>query len=299
MKVCFRCRGEFSEDGWRCPRCGYEPPLCDGYYCFAPELAFESDGFDSEAHEKLALFEQRCFWFRGRNRLVQFALQRFFPSAQYLLEVGCGTGFVLAGFADVCPEMRLVGGEIYLTAFKHASSQVPHAEFIQVDACNLPYENEFDVIGAFDVLEHIDDDDRALKQMQQALKNKGGLILTVPQHQWLWSVQDEMACHKRRYSREELVNKIELAGFQVIWVTSFMSVLLPLMVVSRFRWRGTGGRRVSWGDTLEFQLPEWLDFLLEKACGVERSLLEKRGQSLPFGGSLLVVAVKASYGTKD
>jgi len=176
---------------------------------FAPEMAFENDGYAPEAHDKIAQFEQRCFWYWSRNRLVQFSLQKFFPSAQYLFEVGCGTGHVLAGFSDVFPEIRLVGGEIYLKAFKYASSQVPHAEFIQVDACNLPYENEFDVIGAFDVLEHIDDDDGAIKQMHQALKHDGGIILTVPQHKWLWSAQDEMARHKRRYSRDELVKKIE------------------------------------------------------------------------------------------
>jgi SAM-dependent methyltransferase len=266
--------------------------LYDGHHCFAPELAFESDGFDSEAHKRLFQLEQRCFWFRARNKLLQFTLEKFFPWAQSLFEIGCGTGFVLAGFADVYPEMRLVGGEIYVSVLKHASSRVPRCEFIQVDVCNLPYENEFDVIGAFDLLEHIDEDERAIKQMHQALKGRGCLILTVPQHQWLWSAQDKIARHKRRYSRKALVNKIEFVGFQVIWVTSFISLLLPLMVVSRLRWRWIGSTRVSLDNTVEFQLPERFDFLLEKACDVERRFLEKHGQSLPLGGSLLVVAMK-------
>lgn len=291
MKICLQCKGRFSGPGWRCPYCDREPLLYNGYHCFAPESLFANDGFNSEAHGKLAQLEQRCFWFRARNKLLQFALRKFFPSAESLFEIGCGTGFVLAGFAGVCPEVRLTGGEIYVSALQHASSRLPRAEFMQVDACNLPYEEEFDVIGAFDVLEHIDNDERAIKQAHQALRNGGGLILTVPQHRWLWSTQDEMAHHKRRYSRKELVNKVESAGFQVIWVTSFITVLLPLMVISRLCRRRTRNT-VCLKDIVEFRLPEWFDCLLEKACDVERGFLKKYRKSLPLGGSLLLAAIK-------
>jgi SAM-dependent methyltransferase len=292
MKVCLRCKGSFSTDSWQCPQCGWKPVLYSGYPCFASGLAFESNGFDPEAHEKLSRFEQRCFWFRSRNQLIQFVLETFFPSAQSLFEIGCGTGFVLAALAECFPGMRLVGGDIYVSTFKNASSRVPKAEFIQVDATALPYKNEFDVIGAFDVLEHLDDDERAIKQMQQAVKSKGGIIVTVPQHPWLWSPLDEMACHKRRYSRRELISKIESAGLQVKWVTSFMSMLLPFMAVSRIRFRLTRGKQVFADATAEFQLPKWLDFILEKVCDVETRFIEKDLRSFPMGGSLLAVAMK-------
>lgn len=200
--------------------------------------------------------------------MLLFALERFFPTAQSLFEIGCGTGYVLGSFATFYPRMLLVGGEIYVSALKLASSRVPRAEFIQVDVCNLPFYNEFDVIGAFGVLEHIDNEEWAIKQMYQAAKSGGGIIITVPQHQWLWSIQDEMACHKRRYARKELVRKIESAGFQVKWVTSFVSLLLPLMVASRLRLRWPRGKEVLINSTAEFHLPEWFDFLLEKVCDI-------------------------------
>ncbi len=76
---------------------------------------------------------------------------------------------------------------------------------LQFDACAIPYKAEFDVIGAFDVIEHIEEDTAALTQMYQALKPGGGLLITVPQHRFLWSAVDEMSYHKRRYHRNELI----------------------------------------------------------------------------------------------
>lgn len=292
MKLCLTCQEPFDGNDWRCPNCSWEPHYYEGYPCFSPKLAFNSDGFNSEAHDRLMLLEQGSFWFRSRNKLLSFALQRFFPSAQSLFEVGCGTGFVLAGFAKERPDLRLVGGELLVSAFKHTSARVPHAEFVQVDGRNLPYKNEFDVIGAFDVLEHIDEDVLVIKQMHNSIKQAGGIILTVPQHQWLWSIQDEIGCHKRRYSRRVLTKNLESVGFKIIWVTSFVSILLPLMMASRFRWRLFKGKRLSSKITAEFHLPKRFDYLLEKVCDVERRFLENGTRSLPLGGSLLLVAVK-------
>jgi len=292
MKLCLVCQESFEGNDWRCPNCDWEPPSFEGYPCFAPELIYTIDGFDSVAHDRLMFLEEGSFWFRGRNKLLCFTLQKFFPSAQNLFEIGCGTGFVIAGFAKERPDLSLVGGEVLVSAFKHASLRVPQAEFVQIDGRNLPYENEFDVIGAFDVLEHIEEDVLVVGQMHKALKKKSGIILTVPQHQWLWSDEDEMACHKRRYSRKDLINILESSGFKVKWATSFVSLLLPLMVASRFRWRLLREKRIASKTNTEFYLPKSFDYLFERICDVERRFLEKGNRSLPMGGSLLIVAVK-------
>ena len=109
-----------------------------------------------------------------------------------------------------------------------------------MDARKVPFQGEFDVIGAFDVIEHIDEDEDVLREMYSAIKPGGGIILTVPQHDWLWSETDVYAHHKRRYSRKELRSKVERAGFRVEYMTSFVSVLLPALMISRYRIKRAG-----------------------------------------------------------
>ena len=99
---------------------------------------------------------------------------------------------------------------------------------VDADGCTkYSYAAEFDAIGAFDVLEHIVDDEMVLRETNKALKSGGGLLLTVPQHQFLWSAADESARHVRRYSSRDLREKVERAGFKVIRMTSFVSFCYP------------------------------------------------------------------------
>jgi SAM-dependent methyltransferase len=264
--------------------------LIDGYPVFAPDLAGQSNGFPVDVHNKLVHLEDSCFWFKGRNKLLQLVLNRYFPSAESLLEIGCGTGFVLAGFAGERPGIRLIGGDIYVAGLNFAQDRVPQAEFIQMDARYIPYMTEFDVIGAFDVLEHIDDDLCVLREIFKAVKPKGGCIISVPQHRWLWSLNDEIACHKRRYSRTELKTKIETVGFRVLWTTSFVTLLLPLMILSRVK-SGIWGKNDRESVFKELKLPPRLDALFEMIGNLELAMF-RYDISLPAGGSLLCVGKK-------
>ena len=113
-------------------------------------------------------------------------------------------------------------------------------------------------------------------------------MLTVPQHPSLWSVVDEYSFHKRRYTRKELVEKVERAGFEIIRVTSFVFFLLPLMLFSRLKQPRS---QDDFDPTAELQIDDVLNTALEKVLGIERILIE-RGFSFPSGGSLIVVAGK-------
>jgi trans-aconitate methyltransferase len=203
------------------------------------------------------------------------------------LEIGCGTGFVLEAFAERFSQARLSGSEIFREGLSFAAERVPSAELFQMDARKVPFQGEFDVIGAFDVIEHIEEDDAVLREMYGAVKPGGGIILTVPQHQWLWSDTDVYAHHKRRYSRRELKSKVESAGFRVEHMTSFVSILLPVLMISRYRIK----RAQSFRTEMETNIHPVVNRVLMAALTVERSLL-KRGLSLPAGGSLLLVAKK-------
>ena len=237
--------------------------------CEIPRFAapLDNDGFDRAAFDRLAALEPGSFWFRSRNRLLIWTLQRYFPTARSLLEIGCGTGYVLAGLQRSQPRLRVVGGELHGEALRYAAERVPGAELLQMDARRVPFDSEFDVIGAFDVLEHIDDDKRVLGQLLTATKPGGGIILTVPQHPWLWSAFDEYGEHKRRYRRSELVAKVTAAGFEVQRVTSFVCLLLPGMALARLL------ARVRRPDPFSELEASRFDRALERVLDLERALI--------------------------
>jgi SAM-dependent methyltransferase len=244
------------------------------------------DGFDPEAFGDLAEIEHRSFWFRARSRLIVWAMERYFPTAQSLLEIGCGTGFVLESVRESFPKLWLVGGDLHAEGLKHARGRMPELELLQLDARRIPYEGEFDVIAAFDVLEHILEDRQVLGEMRTALKPGGGILLTVPQHPWLWSKVDDHGEHKRRYRKHELESKVSAAGFRVLRITSFMSLLLPAMAAVRMKARLQRGLS---DPNSGLVTPRWLTAILERVTDLERSLII-RGTDFPAGGSLLVVA---------
>jgi SAM-dependent methyltransferase len=288
MKLCLACDHHFDRPSWECSRCGHAPPQRDGFVAFAPELAAGNDGFEPEAFAALAAVEAESFWFEGRNRLLWWALGRYFPAASNFLEVGCGTGFVLGGLRQAAPRLRLFGSEVYFEGLAFARRRVPEATLFQMDARRIPFRDEFDVVGAFDVLEHVEDDRRVLAEMFAACRPGGGLILTVPQHRFLWSAFDEYAQHKRRYSRRELAGKVVAVGFQLLYLGSFCSLLLPVMLLSRLRHR----RLVEGYDPVaELKLNPVVNGLFRRALDVERGLI-RAGVRFPWGGSLLAVAKK-------
>lgn len=173
MKICLVCGKRFDADGFCCPACGHSPEVRDGHPAFALELAVGYNGFKTGFFASLAELEEGNFWFESRNRLLTWALGRYFPNTETFFEIGCGTGFVLSGIQREFPQIKLFGSDIFTEGFAYAKDRVPEATFFQVDARNIPFENEFDVIGAFDVLEHIEEDEIALSQIFRAVKSGG------------------------------------------------------------------------------------------------------------------------------
>ena len=279
------CGVSFAGTDWTCPSCGHVPPTQGGVTLLAPAELETAGGFDERSFDDLPFAEERSFWFRSRNDLIVWALRRHFPNARDFLEVGCGTGFVLAGLRAAIPDLRLVGGELYPAGVEVAARRVPDAEIVQMDARQVPFRDEFDLAGAFDVLEHIEEDGRVLAEIHGALRSRGGLLLTVPQHPRLWSAVDEYSHHVRRYRRGQLLALLRGSGFEVLRWTSFVSLLLPVLAISRMRIR----RQESFDPLSEYRNPAFVDSALGWVLGAERILI-RAGLRLPAGGSLLVVA---------
>ena len=290
MYFCVKCSAKIYNKTWKCNSCGWTPEFQNGFPMLAPALAAGIANFPADSHDLLAKIEADSFWFVSRNKLISYLLDRFFPNAGRMLEIGCGTGFVLSGLAQHRPEMSFFGAEAYPSGLKHAQKRVPKAEYAQMDACQIPFSEEFDVVGAFDVLEHIQDDKKAFQEINKALMSEGGIIITVPRYHWLWTKTDEKSGHKRRYTKAEMRKKIEAAGFHILMMTSFISLLLPFMLA--YRWINILSNKKFDGKTKAIlRLPGIVNSIFINICTQERRFI-KLGVPLPFGGSLVCVAKK-------
>jgi SAM-dependent methyltransferase len=288
MKRCLACNARYPILTGSCPDCDFKPAIIGGFECYAPDLAHQGDGFKAGYFADLADLEGGNFWFSSRNQLIQWALAKYFPEPRSILEIGCGTGYVLSAISRQFPHAKVYGSEVFVAGLEFASSRSPSTQFMQMDARDIPFHDEFDVIGAFDVLEHIEEDEIVLAQIHGALKPGGIIVLTVPQHAWLWSDADEYACHKRRYSASELAGKVHRAGFNIVKSTSFVTTLLHAMVVSRMlRKRGSN----NFDPKAELSINSVLNSLFRQLLNLELAGI-RLGLSYPLGGSRLMVASK-------
>jgi len=202
------------------------------------------------------------------------------------LEVGCGTGFVISSIATAFPELELEASEYFEEGLVFARQRQPQCRFRQLDATAMAEQDAYDCIGSFDVIEHIDADETVLSNFHRALRPGGFLLLTVPQHPWLWSAADDYAHHKRRYTVQELRRKILHAGFRIEYCTSFVSLLLPLMALQRLSTRSQ-----NYNPDDEFKISPLLNAALYLVMQLELILL-RLGLRFPAGGSLLLLARK-------
>ncbi|TWD81979.1 2-polyprenyl-3-methyl-5-hydroxy-6-metoxy-1,4-benzoquinol methylase [Kribbella amoyensis] len=243
-----------------------------------------SGGYDPEKFERLFALDAGSFWFRARSDLIGWALDRNFPAARSFLELGCGNGYVIDRVRRDHPDWRLVGTELFEEGLANARIRMPEGvELRQLDATENPYDAEFDVAGAFDVIEHIEDAPAVLAGMFASVRPGGGVLITVPQHKWLWSKADVAAHHVKRYTRRELIGELQDAGFEVLRVTSFVSLLLPAMMASRLVKRDAADVE----GELDMAAP--LNTACYQVMRAEGALI-RAGLNLPAGGSLLAVA---------
>lgn len=246
-------------------------------------------GFNPDLFQKLSELEANNFWFQARNQIIIWAINKYASEMQSFLEVGCGTGFVTQAIAKAFSGTEISASEFFQEGLVFAQERVPQVQFVQLDARNLPYKERFSAIGLFDVLEHIKEDTLVLEQIHKALKPNGYVFITVPQHRWLWSAVDALACHERRYSSKELHLKIRSAGFEIIRTTSFVSSLMPVMLLNRLM---TKNRKVSQDDMLlGLDINPLLNAIFLWFLKFDAALI-RIGCNLPFGGSRLLVAKK-------
>lgn len=242
-------------------------------------------------YEDIYREELTHWWFRARRTIVATMLWQFASQQRPLLiaDIGCGMG---ASF-NMLAEFGWVVGVDYSATALTFSRQRGHPRLVAAGLPNLPFcDDRFDVVCALDVIEHIDDDQAAVRELWRICKPGGLLTVTVPAFQWLWSEHDEVNEHKRRYSRQQLRACIAQSNSEWLKLSYMNTVLAPPFILFRLTRNllGKAKRRTAPPKSDVFEIPPLLNRLCEKCFSAEVTWL--RHGSLPFGTSLICVVRK-------
>jgi SAM-dependent methyltransferase len=241
---------------------------------------------DRQIYDRMRDLEQAHWWFTARREILASEISRLpLPAKAEVLEVGCGTG----GNLDMLSRFgRVRGIEPDSESRDYAAKRTGVAISPGALPDRLPdFGTAFDLVTAFDVVEHVDDDGGTVEALGRLLAPGGFLVTTVPAHQWMWSAHDEHHHHKRRYSLRAYRALFDAAGLRLRRATYFNCLLFPPIAAVRLLRIATGSKRGS--DEAEVGAP--LNRVLHGLFASEQVLL--RHMNLPFGVSILAVADRA------
>jgi 2-polyprenyl-3-methyl-5-hydroxy-6-metoxy-1,4-benzoquinol methylase len=251
--------------------------------------------YDPSYFTPLFAIEDRHFWFRARNRVISILARQIKGDLEpgcRVLEVGCGTGSVLRVLEQVFSPGAVVGMDLFIEGLRYAQRRAA-CSLVQGDIHAPPFQGQFDMIGCFDVLEHLPNDVQVLHDLRAMLAEHGALLLTVPAHKSLWSYFDEASHHCRRYGMAELEAKLAASGYRIEYMTQFMACIFPVVWLGR-RLARLAARRGLSSDRLaanELRVTPIINDIASLLLAPEARLIARR-RRLPVGTSLLAVARK-------
>lgn len=229
--------------------------------------------------------EERLWWYRGRRRVCFELLDKFLPRQDDLeiLDVGCGTGYNLQ-------HLQRYGKARGVDMSEHALEFCRRRGLQSVSlhtAGELPFgDQNFDLLTAFDVIEHIPDDRAALTEFRRVLRPGGWLLIYTPALPWLYNEHDRIVHHQRRYMGGELTEKLTTAGYQMHHQAYVNGFVLPLVLLARLLAKFGPKDRHQ-----EMEVPSApINTILGWICRLEQHLV--RRSALPIGMSLVALARK-------
>jgi SAM-dependent methyltransferase len=233
------------------------------------------------------------WWFVGRRRILLQVLDRYVGRSRKdqcrILDVGCGTGTMLTYLASY-GKAQGVDFDEEAVGYCHERGLV---DVRQGAAETLPFDDgSFDLVTALDVIEHLDDDAVALREMSRVLRPGGQVLVTVPAHRFMWGDQDEVNMHKRRYVAGEIRDRLTANGFQVLRLSYMNAFMFPPIATIRLLRRLQHRVRPTTTQKSDFRFPapRPVNFLLALIFGAEAPII--RRVNIPVGVSILALAQK-------
>ena len=222
-----------------------------------------------------------------RRSLVE-AIESALRPDVVVVDLGCGSGHLLADVRSRCPGAFLVGVDAVPEGLAKAGRRLPGAEMILADVTALPFgDSTVDVVVSANLLEHVADDGRALAELARVLRRGGRAALVVPAGPGLVDYYDRALGHERRYARGELAVKARAAGLRVVADHGLGSLAFPAF------WLVKKAHRLRGGSEAETRVARDIERTRRSRAGVLAGSLESRARlRLPFGIRYLTVLVK-------
>jgi len=239
---------------------------------------------EETAYSLMHEIEDRLWWYRGRRRVCFDLLDRFLAPApeRRILDVGCGTGYNMAHLrkygsvqgVDMSEEaLRFCRQRGEMNVALHRAGELPFPD------------QSFELLTAFDVLEHIEDDRGALREFDRLLVPGGWLLIYTPALPWMYNEHDRKVEHKRRYVKAELMDKLDQAGFEIKHLSYVNLLILPVVLLARLFYK------LRPGSHAEMQVPpEPFNWFFTALSYLEARLVN--GPALPYGMTLVALARK-------
>ncbi len=255
------------------------------------------DNYETEHFDEFLEHRKKSFFYKGRAMIIEALLGKKIAG---LLAGSNGIRVVDIGFGHgteipkcLLDRSELVGVDINFNSLsqikKLGNSSVI---FVNADVLDLPFKESFDVALLLDVLEHIEDDGKALASIQQVLKKDGILIIMVPAMPSMYGRFDKLAFHKRRYSAKDLKSKLTRAGFTVTKISYFFFFIFPFIYLFRKMrevfFSISRKEDSSITDMAEIRVIPGINEVGLATLMLESGLIKKI--SFPFGSSIVAIA---------
>ena len=236
---------------------------------------------DADVYRQLAEVQEKHWWYEARRRILHSFLHALsLPRNARILEVGCGSGANLTLLRQF-GEVKGVEPDAFARDWAKRVSGCEIEDGALPD--RLPFTGPFDLLCAFDVIEHVEQDAASLRALRGLVAPGGYALFTVPAYQFLWSGHDVVNQHARRYTRAAFRAKLRAAGFEIVRLSYYNMLLFPLVAAYRL-----GRKALGVKDGLDTALPSpVVNDVLQKIFAAEAPLL--RHIDLPFGVSIIAV----------
>lgn len=247
----------------------------------------QMEAFNEDAHDKCHQVEDNSFWFRQRNTLIIYLIKKNLNKGRFA-DVGGGNGYVAVNLKRINPSLDIIliepGEKGCINARKRGLTEVynmhiqEYVEFGQLDG-----------IGLFDVIEHIEEPIKFLKDCSKKLHDNGKIFLTLPAYSFLWSYDDEVGGHYKRYSIKMIRQEAKEAGLEITFASYFFISLIPIIFFMR---RIPYMIRIKKIDTQSDHKETFFSRMIERMLGLEFQLFHKTGVKLPIGASIIAILEK-------
>ena len=282
MLICHKCSNNImrEEEKYICSSCKEEYPIIQNVPYFNKDINSQEYNFNEYTIEidKIADAELDHFWFESRRNLILQVFNKYISKKDKIIEIGAGTGSVARMLNENGYDLSI--GEIHEHGIKYAlENNQANLPIYQFDIMKNPFKNHFDVVGLFDVLEHIKDDELAIKYIYTMLRDNGKIIITVPAHMWLWCEDDEVSNHYKRYELDSLKELLKQEGFSIKYATNFFISIIPLLYL-----------RTKSSSSAKIKINPIINIILSTISNIENKFLNLISSKI--GGSIIIVAEK-------